>query len=46
MAHIWTIIFVTVLAVAFSIAAWHDHEEKKRQERRSAAHEKIERAKD
>jgi hypothetical protein len=39
MAHLWTIIFVTLLAIAFGLAALHDREEVKRQERKRAAHE-------
>jgi len=38
MSHLWTIIFVILLAIAFGLAAWHDHEEKKRQERKEVAH--------
>jgi hypothetical protein len=37
-AHIWTIVFVIFLAVGFGIAAWHDWEEKKIQERRISAY--------
>lgn len=44
MSQLWTVIFITLLAIAFGIAAWHDNEEKKRQERKNAAHEKAERA--
>lgn len=28
MTHLWTIVFVTLLAIAFCIAAWHDREDK------------------
>ena len=44
MGQLWTIIFVTIFAFAFAVAAWQDHEDKKRLERRRAAHEKVERA--
>ncbi len=41
MRQLWTFIFVTLVAIAWALAAWHDHAEKKRQERRDAAfHEK------
>ena len=43
MAQLWTVIFVTLLAIAFGIATWLDHKEKKQQERKNAAHEKVER---
>jgi hypothetical protein len=46
MNHTWTIIFVIIIVIAFGIAAWHDHEEMKRRERRTAAHEKVERTED
>ena len=44
MGQLWTIIFVTILAVAFAVAAWHDREDKRRLERRQVAHEKTDRA--
>ncbi len=44
MGQLWTIIFVTVLALAFAVAAWHDREDKKRLEQRKAAHEHADRA--
>jgi nitric oxide reductase large subunit len=37
---IWTIVFVIVLVIGFGIAAWHDRDEKKREERRISAYEK------
>lgn len=46
MTQLWTIIFFTGLAIAFVIAAWHDHEENQRRERRNVAHEQVERTKD
>jgi uncharacterized membrane protein YidH (DUF202 family) len=39
LTHLWTIIFVAVLAVAFALAHWHDREEARRRERRNAAAE-------
>jgi hypothetical protein len=33
----WTIIFVTLLAIAFAVAAWLDRKEKKRRDLRGAA---------
>jgi hypothetical protein len=38
--HIWTIIFVVFLAVAFGLAHWHDREEARRRARRVIAHGK------
>ena len=38
MSQLWTIIFVFLLAIAFGLAAWHDREDKKRQQRKEAAH--------
>lgn len=46
MDHLWTIVFVILLAIAFGLAAWHDHEEKKRQQRKAAAHEQRDKNKD
>ncbi len=31
--------FVTLLAIGWGVAAWHDHEDKKRRQRRDAAFE-------
>ena len=42
MSQLWTIIFVILLAIAFGLAAWHDREDKKRQERKDAAHKSRE----
>jgi hypothetical protein len=38
MAHIWTIIFVTILAIVFGLAAWLDRQDRQKRERRCAAH--------
>ncbi|MDT5060064.1 MAG: hypothetical protein QOH63_523 [Acidobacteriota bacterium] len=46
MSHLWTIIFVTLLAIAFGLVAWHDHEDMKRQQRKAAAHEQRDKSKD
>lgn len=40
MSQLWTIVFLTLLAIAFGIAAWHDREERKRQGRKDSAAEK------
>jgi hypothetical protein len=32
MAQLWTIVFVTLLAIGFGLAAWQDFENKKRAE--------------
>ncbi|MDT5156197.1 MAG: hypothetical protein QOC99_4043 [Acidobacteriota bacterium] len=39
MAHTWTIIFVTILVVAFGLAAWLDRQDRRKRERRGASHE-------
>jgi hypothetical protein len=44
--QLWTIIFGTIIAIAFGLAAWHDREEAKLQERKKAAHDKRNRAED
>jgi uncharacterized membrane protein len=41
MAQLWTIIFIALIAIAFSLAAWHDRGEAKRCERRSASEEML-----
>ena len=46
MAQLWTIIFVTLLAIAFGLAAWHDREEQKRHQQRNVAYEKRNQSKD
>jgi hypothetical protein len=46
MAQLWTIIFVTLIAIAFGLAASHDREEMKRQERKRAAHENRNKSED
>jgi positive regulator of sigma E activity len=38
MGQLWTIIFVALLAVGFSLAAWHDRDKAKRQEQRNIAY--------
>jgi hypothetical protein len=45
MAQLWTIIFVTLIAIAFGLAALHDREEVKRQERKKT-HEKRNKTED
>jgi cytochrome oxidase assembly protein ShyY1 len=40
MAQLWTIIFVTLLAITFGLAAWQDREDAKRRERRNTVVEK------
>lgn len=37
MSQLWTIIFLTLLAAGWGIAAWHDQEEGKRREREDSA---------
>jgi predicted outer membrane lipoprotein len=37
MTQLWTIIFGTLLAIAFGLTAWHDHEVEKIRKRREAA---------
>jgi uncharacterized membrane protein YidH (DUF202 family) len=46
MAQLWTLIFVTILATAFGLAAWYDREEAKRRARRNTDVEKRESAGD
>ena len=46
MSQLWTIIFVTLLAVAFGIATWRDREEQKRQQRKDAARKQSDLSKD
>jgi uncharacterized membrane-anchored protein len=41
MAQLWTIIFITLIALAFGIASWHDREEVRRQEQKKSAQEKA-----
>lgn len=45
-AQLWTIIFVTIIAIAFGLATWHDRAEAKRLERRKAAHDERNKAGD
>jgi hypothetical protein len=33
MSQLWTIIFVTLFAIGFGLAAWQDHEYEKRRKR-------------
>jgi hypothetical protein len=40
MSDLWTIIFFTLCAIGFGIAAWHDREKAKRRERKEAVYEK------
>jgi uncharacterized membrane protein YidH (DUF202 family) len=46
LVQLWTIIFVTILAIAFGLAHWHDWEEAKRRERRNIPDEKKDGAED
>jgi hypothetical protein len=41
----WTIIFITILAAAFGMAAWLDRKEKKRREVRGTACERRDQGK-
>jgi hypothetical protein len=36
MTQLWTIIFVTLLAIGFGLAIWHDWEDQKRQRRKDS----------
>ncbi|MGB8510628.1 MAG: hypothetical protein WCD76_19810 [Pyrinomonadaceae bacterium] len=38
MSQLWTVIFVTLLAIAFCVAGWHDRDKSRRRERRNGAH--------
>jgi hypothetical protein len=40
MAHLWTIIFVLLLAIGFGLAARHDLEVERRRRRKETAYEK------
>ncbi|MGA9995175.1 MAG: hypothetical protein WBP93_07165 [Pyrinomonadaceae bacterium] len=40
MGQIWTIIFVTLLAIGWGIASWHDRKEQKQHQQRKAASDK------
>jgi predicted ribosomally synthesized peptide with SipW-like signal peptide len=46
MRQLWTIIFITLVAIGWSLAYWHDREEKKRQQRPQAAREQRGKSKD
>ena len=46
MSQLWTIIFVALLAIAFGLASWHDHEKARRQEQKRGATVKVEQAED
>jgi uncharacterized membrane protein YidH (DUF202 family) len=46
MSQLWTIIFFAILAIAFGLAYWHDHDKAKRQEQKRSAHEKLGNAED
>lgn len=39
MRHLWTLIFITLLAIGFGITAWKDHQDKKRRERRTISYQ-------
>ena len=43
MSQIWTIVFVTLFAIGFGLAAWQDHEYEKRR-RKHAGSEKKDRS--
>ena len=40
MRHLWTIVFFILLAIAFAVAAWHDRQDTKRSQRKSASYGK------
>jgi hypothetical protein len=42
MQQLWTIIFLTLLAIGWGLAAWHDREDEQRYHRRDAAGENRE----